>query len=227
MVDLNKVRPSDLWYVIGYIATDGYLSIDRRHINITSKDRNHLYLIRRSLFLKNKVGRKSSGSVLKKKYSQLQLGDVNFYKFLTNLGLTPKKSLTLSKLNIKERYFVDFLRGVIDGDGNISTWVHKTNFHVQWCLRIFSASLEFIDWLQRRIELKFEVKGKLNSRKMKSSSNLLYCLKFGQISASRIIKQVYYENCLSLRRKYLQAQLCLQHRSKVVNYTPKPRCWNR
>lgn len=218
MIDLNKVRPSDLWYVIGYIATDGYLSIDKRHINITSKDRGHLYLIRKALFLKNRIGRKKSGIELEKNYSQLQFGDVNFYKFLANLGLIPKKSLTLSKLSIEESYFMDFLRGVIDGDGNISTWVHKTNFHVQWCLRIYSASFAFIEWLQGEIKLIFGISGRLTSRKRKEAHNFLYCLKFGQISASKIIKLAYYKDCLSLKRKYLQAQLCLQHQSKVVNY---------
>ena len=28
MIDLDKIKPADLWYVIGYIATDGSLSID-------------------------------------------------------------------------------------------------------------------------------------------------------------------------------------------------------
>ncbi len=71
MINLNKIKPTDLWYVIGYIATDGYLSTDGRHINITSN--------------------------------------------------------------------TDFLRGVIDGDGNISTWIHRTNHNRQWCLRIYST----------------------------------------------------------------------------------------
>lgn len=139
MVDLAKVKESDLWYVIGYIATDGYLSIDKRHINITSKDREHLYLIRNALLLKNKIGRKARSYKKEKKYSQLQFGDVHFYKYLLELGLSTQKSLTLSALKINENFFFDFLRGVIDGDGNISSWTHRTNYNQQWCLRIYSA----------------------------------------------------------------------------------------
>lgn len=214
MVEINKVRPSDLWYVIGYIATDGYLSIDGRHINITSKDRGHLYLIRKALFLKNKIGRKKREHEVKKRYSQLQFGDVRFYKYLMKLGLTPKKSLTLGPLNIDDNYFVDFLRGVIDGDGNISSWIHKTNYHKQWCLRIYSASYIFIEWVQGKIAKDFGVMSKIYSRKRGGRVNFIYFLKFGQISAAKILKSVYYINCLSLERKFIQAQLCLQHGAK-------------
>ena len=108
MIDLNKVRLADLWYIIGYIATDGSLSIDKRHINITSKDRKYLYLIRNALYLKNKIGRKKRSLGGDKIYSQLQIGDVSFYRYLESLGFTPRKSLTLAPLNINDRFFVDF-----------------------------------------------------------------------------------------------------------------------
>lgn len=127
MVDLNKIKPSELWYVIGYIASDGYLSSDGRHLNITSKDRKHLYSIRNALGINNKIGRKTRGDKKIKKYSQLQFGDVNFYRYLLKIGFSSKKSLILGKINIDNNFFIDFIRGVIDGDGNISTWIHSTN----------------------------------------------------------------------------------------------------
>ena len=37
MIDLTKIKPNDLWYLVGLVATDGSLSLDGRHINITSK----------------------------------------------------------------------------------------------------------------------------------------------------------------------------------------------
>jgi hypothetical protein len=51
MVDLKIVRPEHVWYVIGFITADGNLSIDGRHINITSKDIVHLGNIKRALLL--------------------------------------------------------------------------------------------------------------------------------------------------------------------------------
>jgi hypothetical protein len=76
-------------------------------------------------------------------YSLLQFGDVKFYRYLLDIGLTQKKSLILGEVAINRNYFSDFLRGVIDGDGCISIWIHKTNEHRQWSLRIISAASLF------------------------------------------------------------------------------------
>ena len=217
MIYVNKIKQSDLWYTIGYIATDGSLSIDGRHINITSKDRDHLYKIRTALNLGNKIGKKSREQSQEKKFSQLQFGDVRFYRYLLRLGLTSRKSLTIGPLNVDDNFFADFLRGVIDGDGNISTWIHKTNHHRQWCLRIYSASQIFIEWLNDRINQEFGVKGRLYSRKEKDRVNSIYLLKFGKSAASKILERIYYEGSLSLERKLAQARLCLQKAAKMVN----------
>lgn len=214
MIDLNKVRPPDLWYVIGYIAADGSLSIDGRHINITSKDRKHLYLIRKVLFLKNKIGRKTRKKGRKKEYSQLQFGDVAFYKYLQLTGLTHSKSLTLGPLKIIDNFFIDFLRGIIDGDGNISTWIHKTNNHRQWSLRIYSGSYLFINWLEESMKNYFGMEGKLYYEKKNERKNGHYILKYGKKDATKILDRIYYIGCLSLERKFIKAQLCLQVESK-------------
>ena len=181
-----------------------------RHINITSRDREHLYVIRNALLIKNKVGRKTRSKSETKKYSQISFGDVVFYKHLVSLGITPRKSLTLGKITIDKIFFNDFLRGVIDGDGNISTWIHRTNNHRQWTLRIFSASPIFINWLNEAIEEEFNIRGRLYSRKRKDRNNSTYTLKFGKIDATKILQRIYYPSCLSLERKFLKAQLCLQ-----------------
>lgn len=218
MVDLKYIQPEHLWYIIGLIATDGNLSKDGRHINITSKDRKFLFLVKKILKLKNKIGKKTREKSKEKIYSQLQFGDVKFYRFLEDIGLTKKKSLTMGVLKIDKIYFLDFLRGVIDGDGNISTWIHRTNLHRQWSLRIVSAAPLFIQWLKMEMENYFDVWGKLYCYKYKNKSNPIYILKFGKLSAKVILKLVYYEDCLSLSRKYKNAAVCLQDKNKMINY---------
>lgn len=214
MINLAQIKQRDLWYVVGYIATDGYLSIDGRHINITSKDRAHLYSIRKALLLKNRIGRKTRGGEKEKKYSQLQFGDVKFYRYLLSIGLSTKKSLILGSLQIDNNFFIDFLRGIIDGDGNISSWIHRTNQHEQWCLRIYSASFSFIKWLNEKIKNKFRLESKIYSKRGLGRKNYIHHLRFGKISASRIFKEVYYAGALSLERKFTKAQLCLQSSHK-------------
>lgn len=86
MINLETIKPESLWYFIGYMATDGHLCKDGRHLNITSKDRSHLFKIKKALGLSTKVGLKSNGTNSTKKYSQIQFGDVRFYKYLLSIG---------------------------------------------------------------------------------------------------------------------------------------------
>ncbi len=218
MVDLSKVKPEYLWYIIGFIATDGNLSKDGRHINITSKDRDHLFLLRDTLGLQSKIGRKGSGSQQEKKYSQLQFSDVKFYRYLESIGICAGKSLTLGRVEVNWAYFPDFLRGVIDGDGCICTWIHKSNTHRQWVLQVTSAALVFITWLKESTETYFRVRGKLHTYPSNSKRNALYVIKFGKLAAKIILKQIYYENSLSLERKMAKSKICLQDVNRMVNY---------
>ncbi len=49
-------RSADFAYVIGLITTDGSLSKDGRHLNLTSKDIDQIQTFKRILNLKNKIG---------------------------------------------------------------------------------------------------------------------------------------------------------------------------
>jgi|SRR3989344_2238619 len=209
MVNLKLIRPEHLWYAVGIIATDGNLSPDKRHIAITSKDICFLQELSLVLGLDCKIGRKSSGSNKDKIYGVLQFSDVNFYKYLLSLGLTPKKSLTLSKLKIPQIRFTDFLRGVIDGDGNIRNWTHPQNGNEQWSLRIVSASEKFSGWLFKQIQDNFRVLGKIYGYRRGPKGNMLYTLKFGKVASKLILAKTYYPGCFSLRRKFDLAQNCL------------------
>ena len=219
MVDLKLVKPENLWYIIGLIATDGNLSKDGRHIEITSKIKNHLISVRHALRLKIKISKKSRASSKEKIYPRLQIGDIKFYKFLLDIGLTPRKSLTLRALKINRDYFSDFLRGIIDGDGCISTWIHRTNLNRQWSLRISSAAPLFIDWLKKEIEKYFHVKGRLYKYKYRNKKNDIYILKFGKLSAKIILKHIYYNRkSITLDSKNKRRIMCLRDKNKMVNY---------
>lgn len=218
MVDFKNIKQEHLWYVVGLIATDGNLSSNGRHINITSKDRDYLFLVRDALGLHCEIGRKANGSIREKKYSVLQFSDVIFYEYLKSIGLFPRKSLTLGKLTIPQKYFPDFFRGVIDGDGCISTWIHKTNGYRQWSLFIVSAASVFISWLKFEAEDYFDVRGRLYTSLDKGKKNPINRLKFGKLAAKVIINQTYYDGALCLERKDLKGKLCLLDPSLMVNY---------
>lgn len=51
----------NLAYAVGLIVTDGSLSRDGRHIELTSKDKEQVETFSKILNLKNKIGIKKSG----------------------------------------------------------------------------------------------------------------------------------------------------------------------
>jgi intein/homing endonuclease len=198
------ISGSNLWYLVGLITTDGCLSSDGRHIDITSKDYKFLALVKDSIGINNKIGFKYNGR--KQEYFHIQIGNKNLYEFLVSIGLTPNKSLTLEKVKVPDKYFVDFLRGIIDGDGCIRKWSHSLNHAEQWSLRIFSGSRRFIEWLSWATEALLRAKGRIYNEK---HSNL-WTLKYGKMAARRIVSNCYYKNCLGLTRKIKLAQECIR-----------------
>lgn len=146
-------------YAIGLITSDGNLSSDGRHINLTSKDEAMIVQFKSCLGLENKIGRKSRGASKDKKYYLVQFGDVYFYRFLLTIGLTPAKSKTIGSLKIPPKYFRDFLRGCIDGDGSIGVYRHPESKHGQLRVRLCSASKQFLIWAKQEIEVNLSIFG--------------------------------------------------------------------
>ena len=224
MVDLKNIRKTDFWYVVGYIATDGCLSKDGRHVIITSKDQQILVDILLALNLEKSISltRKSNG---RDQISyMIQIGDVKYYRYLQKIGLSQSKTFSLGKIRVPERYFPDFFRGVVDGDGSISSWTNRSNGHRQWSLRIVSAAKIFADWLKSETENTFKVSGKLHTRAAFSNRKELYIVKFGKVATKIILKQAYSKGCLTLQRKYVQAQECLQSNNGWVKYQSMSIC---
>jgi len=211
-----KIKGSNLWYLVGLITSDGCLSPDGRHIDITAKDRNFLTELTGKLKIGNRVTIKNSGT--KKRAYHIQIANRNFYDFLLSVGLMPKKSLIINSLNIPSIYFSDFLRGMIDGDGCIRKWIHSSNKKEQWSLRIYSGSAPFMRWLRDTIEISLRAKGRI----YKNKDGRDWILKYGKMAARAIVERCYYKGCFGLQRKIALAKDCIEsyrgwNISKTVN----------
>ncbi len=194
----------DLAYVVGLLTSDGNLSPDGRHINLTSRDKELVEYARTILGLTNKIGKKGRGGSLTKDYYVLQFGSIQFYSFLLKIGLTPAKSKTLGPLAIPQHYFCDFVRGCIDGDGNISEALHPESSLIQLRLRISSASPAFLRWLLTQLRRQCEVPGGWIYLDKKKSVSML-C--FGKRDSIDILRRAYeYKSAYFLRRKYAIAR---------------------
>ena len=201
-------------YAIGLLATDGCLYNDGRHISLTTKDIQQARNFKKCLGIKVKIGLKANGSFKEKKYHHVQFGDVIFYKFLELIGLTPRKSLTMGKLAIPDKYFFDFLRGCFDGDGCFySYWDPRWKSSYMFYLEFASASLKHILWLQAEIERRICVEGHITGRK----KNIFFQLKYAKREALDIIKEMYYDKkvmCLSRKRLKIEKALKINHKQQ-------------
>lgn len=207
MRPLNKVKvrwSPEFAYAIGLIATDGNLSTDGRHIHFTSKDYDLAVLFKKCLNLSNIIGKKSRGGESEKKYNVVQFGDVVFYKFLVSIGLNVNKSKTIGKLKIPRKWFYHFLRGCIDGDGNINEFKHPESRFLQLRVRLFSASNSFLNWIKEET-----TKNGIVGHYSKTRS--VHILVYAKSDSIKLLNLIYRQrHGIFLKRKYLLAKKYLR-----------------
>jgi hypothetical protein len=206
---LHKWSPS-LAYIAGLITTDGSLSKDGRHIDFTSRDLQLIRTFKKCLSLDNKVGKKY-GSFANTRSYRLQFSHVKLYRWLLKIGLTPNKTSNLGKINVPQRYFRDFLRGHLEGDGSIVTYIDRymeykgTRYKYQRLyLTFYSSSPKHIEWLQSTIGYFFDFKGSLRSWKNKNRKIPLWKLRFAKNDSLKLLSWLYYRPnlpCLNRKRK--------------------------
>ncbi len=186
--------------------TDGSLSIDGRHINLTSKDIEQIKTFARILNINNKIGLKYGSYTREKTYYQIQFGNVKFYKFLLEIGLTPHKTKTLGQLNIPDKYFIDFLRGHLDGDGyTYSYWDKRWKNSFMLYTGFLSASKSHLDWIKSKINELYFIEGALRFQ-----GKSTYSLKYAKKDSILLLnKMCYKSNLPCLKRKWFKIEQSL------------------
>jgi hypothetical protein len=198
------VWSAELAYAVGLMATDGNLSPDERHLELTSKDLEQVQNIKNVFNVNAEISTKGGGTYGKgKEYFRIQWGDVTLYKFLLEAGLTPRKSFTLGALKIPDEYFFHFLRGCYDGDGSFYSYFDprwKSSF--MFYFTFLSASYEHILWLQETIQRLSGLSGHITrTGKRCLMSNLKYAKKETLI----LLNYIYpASSVLCLERKRLK-----------------------
>ena len=179
------------------------MSKDGRHIIFVSKDFDLIKTFMVCLGIKNKIGTKKSGYNKNGKYYYVQFGNVRLYRWLNSIGIWSNKSKFISDLKILDKYFFDFLRGLIDGDGCISSFIHPESRHPQIRVRICSASKPFLLWLKDNINRLLYLEGKI--RNIKTVFELVYY----KHSSIVLLKRIYKKVPFCLNRKFEIAKVLL------------------
>jgi len=207
---------SNLAYAIGLITTDGCLYSDRRHISLVSADKQLIETFNRCLGKTNRITLNPRSSLSKNDAYRVQIGDVSLYRWLTKIGLSPNKSLNLGPIKVPDKYFADFLRGHLDGDGSIVKYEDRYLQHLnpkyiyqRLFVYFISASKRHLIWLRESITRLTNLSGSLNKKmsKTQKGKHQLYVLKFSTKEAKKLLNWIYYKPHLPcLKRKYLIAK---------------------
>ena len=212
---INEKWNANLAYAIGLIATDGCLSSDGLLIDLTSKDREQLLNFSKCVGVNFNIGNK--WNFQGDKCFRIQFKNRIFYDFLLSIGLTPRKSLTMGQLAIPDKYFFDFLRGSLDGDGCFySYWDPRWRSSHMFYLTFNSGSIEHISWLREKIYNSLSIQGHISKSKREGS---IYSLRYAKKETIEIIKKMYYTQkvvCLSRKREKINKALLIEKKQQKI-----------
>jgi hypothetical protein len=204
-----RAPTSDGWtreraYAIGLLATDGNLSKDGRHLNVTSADQDLLVVLQACLGLKANVRQVGPGRCYR-----IQWSDRRFYEWVESIGLSPSKSRTMGALAVPDEYFADFARGCIDGDGSIVVYVDRYHFdknpryvYERLYVTLVSASRPFVEWFRTSLLRLVGIHGSMSER-ISRSGRPYWVLRYARRESGRLLPWIYYAPsipCLARKR---------------------------
>ncbi len=201
----------ELAYVVGLIAADGWLRSDSYSIGFVSRESSLINLYRKALNTQKKARKRPRGGEVKKKYFTICFKSKQFYSFLRSIGIHPKKSKTIQKVELPDDYFADFVRGLYDGDGTFWTaWDKRWPKSFVYYLGLSSASMEFVIWIKTQLTRLYGVKGYIHGGKG------AYTIRYVKGDTRRLFKIMYYKpDLLYLRRKHDKIRRAIEFDRKL------------
>jgi len=200
LVEDGKEQAKDIsWnnklaYLTGLITSDGHLNKERPRIIFTSSDKeliNHVQEIVSSYIDTSKITPQKlekGGS----RWWKYQFTSYELYYFLQNIGIHPNKSKTINQVDVPDRYFKDFLRGEIDGDGGF--YLKGEVIQTQ----IFSGSKKFLIYLKEKIN---NIITKHNKGSIYCEKDRTHVLSFSLYDTLDIYNSIYDNAIYYLSRK--------------------------
>jgi len=209
----KKLNPISAYWA-GFIAADGVLSFRDSLVSITlnEKDIRHLQKFKKSIKTNAKIGYTKSNNS-----SHLSIYSKELFNSLLGLGITPNKSLTITKIKIPNSLTSYFIRGVFDGDGSISG---RDASHVQFDI---VGNKPFLEWIQDILIKKCRV----NKVRIYPTASKAYRLQYTGLQIFKILEFLYKESAISTRldRKY-KKYLLLKKKFLIPKEKLKLRCPN-
>ena len=226
--DYFKKWSSNMAYLVGFIVADGCIKRDRELcISLQRQDRYLLELFASELSVQKNVQLvKDEINHIKginKEYYSSQLKIVNkiMIQDLKSLGIMENKSLVISEVkDLPQEYIPDFIRGVFDGDGNISLSYVQTKtkgeqIYLRW--RLISGSKKLLEFIQDQLKT-LKVPYKKIYCTNKTDGKTIYTLEYSGKNAEQIFELMYQNNPqLYLKRKKEKFDVYKEHYNKNNN----------
>ena len=192
-------------YIIGLLQADGHFSEYTRNrgrvsLELSIKDKDILEKIDKILTCNSSIYQRTRDIKLKGyEYDNITLTKLTFFDLSTRESL--KKYLPISsKSNLIEKpdniLEIDYWRGIIDGDGSIGITKNNIPF-ISLITCSEKLANQYIEFLEKNIGCK-----KITSRNKRDQA---YVINVNIEYAQKLAKLLYYENCLSIDRKYNSA----------------------
>lgn len=199
--DFFEKDSEELYYFLGFVAADGYISNNNIEIGLNKKDLSLLEEFRdlivpgKPIYYKARTESYTLKISCLNKIKQFK----EFYSMVSN-----KKHEEILYPNIPYKYQKDFIRGYVDGDGNIDTTKGyrivgiEKRVYIGLRLRILGNE-KFLEQLNN--ETKKHYQHKTNSIIKKGKENVYY-LTYNFKTANNILEWLYKDANIYLQRKY-------------------------
>lgn len=189
------------FYWLGFMFADGNISKtgNRIEVRLSLKDLNHLEKFKKFLNLTTEI---RTGICNNYGYCHLSVRNKHLWEVLNSYGCTPCKSLTLKfpKLELFKHKtdILHFIRGYVDGDGCLSTYLNATKTSINTSVSIVGTH-EFLTKIKNIFGGKH---GTIISKSSKNYINSAYQLVYGGAIARKFARYLYENAKIYLDRKY-------------------------
>lgn len=206
----KQINTQNKAYVLGFIASDGTLFKRDGHsgliqVKLKESDEQILKDILQDMDSTYPVNHVKNGN-----FNQvvISITSQDLYNQLLNIGVRENKTWNLNLYNIlshiPKEYQIDFIRGYFDGDGCIT---QLKNNQISKVSIGFACPYDFGLDLQKYLKEAYNIDSSVYIDTHKNFTNLFCNLIInGTTNKYKLLKLMYYEDCLCLQRKNNRAK---------------------
>ena len=192
---------SNVAYILGFIAADGHIDINRRNRVIVALNQKDKYILE---FIKSEICPLNPIRYIEKTNAvSLEFGGRYIVNKIIELGVDPKK-ININTLDIiPQEYVGDFIRGVFDGDGCLSLRYRKRIIKLKNKDKEYESIEPKFSIVNMSTKLLYDIQNILKTNSIKPDKNTkAYCLSTCNINKLKYIYNIMYKNHgFSLLRK--------------------------